>query len=63
MIKDIIPFSIRIKEATNKLKNAGYVVINNNDTTFAILAERKKIICKGPNEFFKITTELTNNNE
>lgn len=60
MAKEYIPLSIRIKEATQKLKEAGYSVINTNDESFAILAERKKIVCKDYNEFFKITLELTN---
>lgn len=59
MAKEYIPLSIRIKEATQRLKEAGYSVINTNDETFAVLAEKKKIVCKDHNEFFKITLELT----
>jgi len=61
MPKDYIPLSMRIKEATLKLKNAGYVVVNTDDEKFAILAERKRILCKDSNEFFKTTIELTKN--
>ena len=61
MAKEYIPLSIRIKEATQKLKESGYSVINTNDETFAVLAERKKIICKNHNEFFKLTIKLTQN--
>ena len=59
MSKEFIPLSARIKEATKKLKDAGYIVVNTNDEKFAILAERKKILCKDTNEFFNIVTELT----
>lgn len=59
MSKEFIPLPTRIKEATLKLKNAGYVVINTNDEKFAILAERKKYLCKNHNEFLKISLELT----
>jgi len=59
MARDYIPLSIRINEATKKLRDAGYVVINNNDDTFAILKERTKIICKSPNDFFNHTRKLT----
>lgn len=61
MASNFIPLSIRIKDATKKLKNAGYSVINNDDDNFAILAERKRYLCKNTTEFFKITTELTEN--
>lgn len=61
MAKDYIPLSIRIKDATQKLKEAGYTVINTNDETFAVLAERKKIMCKNHNEFFNLTIKLTAN--
>lgn len=61
MAKDYIPLAIRIKEATQKLKEAGYSVINTNDDSFAILAEKKKIICKNHIEFFKVTLKLTQN--
>ena len=61
MAKEYIPLSLRIKEATQKLKEAGYSVINTNDDSFAILAEKKKIICNDHNEFFKVTLELINN--
>lgn len=54
-----VPLSIRIKEATQKLKDAGYVVFNDDDTKFAILAERKRYICKNLNDFFKTTIKLT----
>lgn len=63
MAKEYIPLSIRIKEATQKLKDAGYSVINNNDDSFAILAEKKKIICKDHNVFFKQTLKLTENSK
>lgn len=56
---DYIPLSTRINEATKKLKSAGYIVINNNDETFAILKEKQKIVCKGHIEFFKFTIKLT----
>jgi len=59
MPKDFIPLSIRIKDATRKLKESGYIVVNTNDEKFAILAERKKILCKDTNEFFKNVNELT----
>ena len=57
------PLSIRIKEATQKLKDAGYVVFNDDDTKFAILAERKRYICKNAADFFKTTSKLTQENE
>lgn len=60
MAKEFIPLAIRINEATKKLKEAGYSVINNNDDNFAILAERKRYLCKDYNEFLKLTLELTN---
>jgi hypothetical protein len=56
---EYIPLSIRINEATKKLKDAGYLVINTNDETFAVLREKEKIICKGHINFFKLTTKLT----
>lgn len=59
MAKEFVPISIKIKEAEKKLKAAGYVVINENDEKFAILAERKKITCGNTTEFFKKVTELT----
>lgn len=59
MPKDFIPLSIRIKEATKKLKDSGYIVVNTNDEKFAILAERKKILCKDPTDFFRNVIELT----
>lgn len=58
-MSNYIPLSVRINEATTKLKDAGYTVINNNDDSFAILKERKKIICKGHINFFKQTQKLT----
>lgn len=61
MAKEYIPLSVRITEATKKLKDAGYTVFNTNDETFAILKERKKIMCKGHNDFFKQALKLTNN--
>ena len=61
MIREYIPLSVRINEATKTLKNAGYTVISNNDDSFAILKERKKIICNNHNEFFKQTIKLTQN--
>lgn len=61
MANNFIPLSIRIKEATKKLKDAGYAVVNNDDDNFAILAERKRYLCKNTTEFFKITTQLTEN--
>ena len=61
MARDYIPLATRINEATKKLKEAGYVVINNNDETFAILKERTKIICKSHNDFFNRTEKLINN--
>ena len=59
MSKDYVTFSKRIKDATSKLKNAGYVVINNDDESFAILAEKKKILCSTSNDFFRMVEELT----
>lgn len=59
MPKEFIPLSIRIQEATQKLKNAGYVVVNTDDNKLAILAERKKIICDNYTDFFNTTIELT----
>jgi hypothetical protein len=59
MSKYHIPLPTRIKDATIKLKQIGYTVINNDDENFAILAERKKFICNNTNEFFKIVEELT----
>ena len=56
-----VPLSIRIKEATQKLKDAGYVVFNDDDTKFAILAEKKRFICKSLSDFFKTTIKLTEN--
>lgn len=53
-----IPIPLRIKEATKKLKSAGYVVVNEDDEKFAILAERKKIICNNTKEFFNAVAEL-----
>lgn len=61
MAKEYIPLTTKIKDATVKLKNAGYVVINTNDETFAILAERKRILCNNCKEFFQATKELTEN--
>ena len=62
MPKEFIPLSVRIKEAIKKLNEAGYIVFNTNDEKFAILAEKKKILCKDCNEFFNITLELTGKN-
>jgi hypothetical protein len=59
MSKYHIPLPTRIKDATIKLKQIGYTVINNDDENFAILAERKKYICNNTNEFFKIAEQLT----
>jgi CDP-diacylglycerol pyrophosphatase len=58
MAKDFIPLSIKIKDVTKKLKDAGFIVVNTNDEKFAILAERKRILCDNHNEFFKKATEL-----
>ena len=58
MPKNFIPLSIKIKDATKKLKDAGYVVVNTNDEKFAILAERKRILCDDHNEFLKVSNEL-----
>lgn len=63
MGKEFIPLATRINEATKKLKDAGYTVVNNNDDNFAILAERKRYLCKNHNEFFKVTLELTSKSE
>lgn len=60
MKTEFIPISFKIKEAEKKLKAAGYVVINENDEKFAILAERQKITCNNTREFFKKALELTN---
>ena len=59
MAKEFIPLSIRIDESTQKLKKAGYVVINTDDEKFAILAERIKITCKSCSDFFNKAEELT----
>lgn len=61
MAKDFIPLSVRIKDATKKLKEYGYIVVNTNDEKFAVLAERKKILCKDYTDFFKVVIELTEN--
>ena len=61
MAKEFIPLSVRINEATQKLKNAGYVVVNTENDKFAILAERKKIICNDYTQFLNMTLELTKN--
>lgn len=61
MANEYVSLPERIKTATQKLKNAGYVVVNDDDEKFAILAERKRFICKNCNEFFKITIQLTEN--
>jgi len=58
MPKDFTPLPIKIKDITKKLKDAGYVVVNTNDEKFAILAERKRILCGDHNEFFKKASEL-----
>lgn len=58
MAKEYVPLTSRIKDTETKLKKAGYVVINTNDEKFAILAERKKILCENHNEFFKVAKEL-----
>jgi hypothetical protein len=63
MSKEYIPLSVKINEATKRLKDAGYAVISNNDDTFAILAERKRIICKNHTEFLNFSIELTKNLE
>lgn len=60
-MREYIPLAIRINEAIKKLKDAGYSVISNKDDSFAILKERKKILCNNHNEFFKQTLKLTNN--
>ena len=57
MANTFIPLSVRIKDATKKLKDHGYVVVNNDDDNFAILAERKKFICRNATEFFNITNQ------
>ena len=48
-------------ELSQKLKDAGYVVFNDDDTKFAILAEKQRHICKNVNDFFKTTVKLTEN--
>lgn len=58
-MSEFIPLSIRIKTATQKLKDYGYVVVNTNDEKFAILAEKKRIICNNYTEFFKTVSGLT----
>lgn len=58
MSKDFIPLTIKIKNVTKILKDAGYIVVNTNNEKFAILAERKKIMCNNYNDFFKIANEL-----
>lgn len=59
MAKEFTPLSIRINEATKKLKDAGYVVVTTENDKLAILAERKKIICDNYTQFFDVTLELT----
>ena len=58
MTRDFTPLTIKIKDMIKKLKNAGYIVINTNNEKFAILAERKRIMCNNYNDFFKIATKL-----
>ena len=58
MAKDFIPLSIKIKDMTKKLKDSGYIVVNTNDEKFAILAEKKRIMCNSYTEFFKTANEL-----
>jgi hypothetical protein len=64
MIKEngYIPMPLRIKEATKKLKNIGYVVFTEDDEKFAILAEKQKIVCN-IKDFFNIVDKLTKNNQ
>lgn len=62
-MKNFIPLSIKIKNATKLLKENGYVVISDDDEKFAILAERKKILCNSPTDFFNKVLELTENKE
>jgi hypothetical protein len=57
-MKEYISISSKIKDATKSLKKIGYVVISDDDKTFAILAERKKIICNSSSEFLNIASEL-----
>lgn len=56
---NFIPISFKIKDATKKLKEYGYVVITDDDERFAILAERKKIICTNVTDFLKKAAELS----
>lgn len=62
-MKEYISIPAKIKEATKKLKQIGYVVITEDDKNFAILAERKKIICNSSYEFLSIASELESASE
>lgn len=57
-MKEYLSLNTKIKEATIKLKNLGYVVITDDDIKFAILAEKKRIICNSANDFLKKATVL-----
>jgi len=59
-MKRIIDLSNKVKQARTKLKDIGYHVFTDDFEKFAILAERKKIICKNKKEFFDKVDELTN---
>jgi len=61
--KEHLTLSIRINEATKKLKEAGYVVFNDDDKKFAILAHKQRHICKSQKAFFDTTIKLTEKNE
>ena len=41
MPKDFIPLSIRIKDATKKLKESGYIVVNTNDIEIEELIKKR----------------------
>ena len=59
MSREFVPLAIRIKETTKKLQTVGFSVINTNDETFAILAERKRSVCRNHHEFFRTAATLT----
>lgn len=63
MLKGNMPIPLRIKEATKKLKNIGYIVFTDDDEKFAILAEKQKFICNNTKEFFNTVDKLIKNQD
>jgi hypothetical protein len=61
--KERKPMPLRIKEATQNLKNIGYVVFTEDNEKFAILAEKKKIICNNTKDFFSTVNNLLKNKQ